>query len=321
MPAPAWLLSAGSDKELTTMPRKICPFVLLAAGAVFASGCAGAQKAPDAPETAGPATPGAQAEEGGTELQQSSSRALRHLDEAEGALRSQQSTRAAPSLDAAANELKTLEEGLPGEPLLGLLDKTIADIEADPRSADFTRLRTTTREMEPELDPGVTRAIEDARFALLAGNPEGALTRLRDARMALAADTQRLPVERVRAQLEEIRTLVGNRDVQAASRRLGEAQALLREVRALGPLVPVRWNLRAAANAADDGDWEVAERNLADAVETLREIREPQGPVAAEVESLEAKARTYLQRLDGAQKPTADQLRELASSTLDVRAG
>ncbi len=297
------------------------PLALLAAGVLLAA-CAGAQKTPDAQETAGPASPGAPAEVGGTELQKSAARVLRQIDEAKAALQGQQSTRAKPLLDSAVDELRKLEESLPGEPLLGLLAKTAADVEADPRKADFTRLRTTTREMEPELDPGVTRAVEDARFALLAGNPEGALTRLNDARMALAADSQRLPVERARTLLEETKTLVDNRDVQAAARRLGEAQSLLREVQALGPLVPVRWSLRAAAHAADDGDWDAAERSLGEAVGVLREIEEPAGsPAANEVQKLEEQVQQHLRRLDGPQKPTPQQLRELASRTLDVRAG
>jgi len=301
--------------------RTTATAALLVAGALVAqSACASTpEAAPEAPEAAreAPAPPS-----GGSVFQKATARVRAQLDQAQSALQAQQMSRARPLLESAAADLQKLEAELPGEPLLGLLDRTIADVQADPRKADFTRLRTTARDMKPQLDPDTFRAVEDARFALLAGNPEQAVTRLQDARTSLGTDTQRAGVARVRAQIEQAVQALGNRDAQAASRSLGEARTQLREVEARGPLVPVRWNLRTAAAAADDGDWQKAEQSLADAVHTLEQIREPGGSNAgAEVQELEAQARAYLQRLDGPQRPSADQLRDLASRTLEVRAG
>ncbi|WP_373045254.1 hypothetical protein [Vulgatibacter sp.] len=307
------------------MARKTRALALAAWGALAlgSAGCAGTSERPDVQEGTGGTQPGAATQaQGGTEIQQATRRAMARIDEAAAAVEKQQLSRAKPSLDAAIEDLRGVSDVLPGEPLFGLLGETIEAIEANPGRADLTELRTAVQEMRPQLEPAVVRAVEDARFALLAGNPEQAVSRLTEARVALGADSQRLPVARVEAQLVEARQLLANRDVRAAQRTLADARGGLEQIQRLGPLVPVRWNFRGAAAAADAGDWEMAERLLAESVGLLETMRQPRDAGLVQgIEEMEAQARTYLQRIDGAQRPTPQQLRELASRTLDVRAG
>lgn len=287
-----------------------CIWIVLLPLALAPLACAGDGRRPDEGMAAEAAT--------GTPIEQATARAAAGIEAARRDVAAGEGRRASERLDAAREDLRALSALLPGETFAASIDAAIEAIRNDPATADFTALQTQAEELRARLDPAIFQAVEDARFALLAGDAERAGTRLEEARKAFGADTQRTELAAARALLDRAGEEVADRDFAAAERSLAEASAAADRLGALAPFVPIRWELRAAARSAEEGDWDAAERLLAAAVTQIEDLSRVNAALAGQ---LLDDARRLLDGWKRQQLPSPEQIWDLALRTLEATAG
>lgn len=149
--------------------------------------------------------------------------ALESLRKADVALQRNFVSQAGVHLDAANASLEQLAGKLPPDPLVVEIDAAMARLERDPASVDLTPLAAKAT------DPMVKRSLEDARYALMAGNPEGAASGLREARLRAEQGSPRTSLDQARNRVVAARSELQQGDIAGARVLVQEAMPLLRE--------------------------------------------------------------------------------------------
>lgn len=158
-----------------------------------------------------------------TEAQASTDLALQSLKKADQALSRNLLSQAGTHLSAATRTLDRLVTETPTDPLVAGIDQALAQLGSNPASVDIQRLEGMTD------DPATRRTLEDARFALLAGNPDSAFARLREARIRAEQGSERLLVEQARKHTADASAELQRGNVAGAQSLIREAVPLLKD--------------------------------------------------------------------------------------------
>lgn len=250
------------------------------------------------------------------QAQELSSGALTHITSAQQALGNRDTTAAQRSLDAAANALRQLYDGVPGKQLMSALGGK-GDI-------DLAPIFSTMRSTSVFVDPAVVAQVEEAKKRADKGDQAAAQEQLRLARSSLAADIALLPVESAYAYVVAAQSELRNGQTARATELLRNVPLVMEHVTMTAPLVPVRFDLRAAAAAAEANDWTRAGELVESAKQDLQQLAS--SPVADQQEqkmlqSLAKKVTDIDRRIDSGKKPQPREIRDLAKQTRPASTG
>lgn len=158
------------------------------------------------------------------EAQATTDLALQSLKKADQALTRNLVSQAGTHLSAATRTLDRLASETPTDPLLQGIDEALAQVGTHPSRVDIQRLESMTD------DPSLRRTLEDARYALLAGNTDAAFSRLREARIRAEQGSGHLLVEKARSRTVDATNELQRGNIAGAQSLIREAMPLLKDV-------------------------------------------------------------------------------------------
>lgn len=188
-------------------------FVIAILSAALLAACAGTPK-----QNGGGTTPPV------SEAQPTTDLALQSLKKADQALTRNLISQAGTHLSAATRTLDRLMSETPTDPLIQGIDEALSEIGTNPSRVDIRRLEGMTE------DRDIKRTLEDARYALLAGNTDAAFSRLREARIRAEQGSNKLLVEQARNRTSGASEELQRGNIAGAQSLIREAMPLLKDL-------------------------------------------------------------------------------------------